>query len=33
LALIKIFFDTLKRYVIWPGVEIKEKKLNYGCCV
>jgi hypothetical protein len=19
--------------VIWPGVEIKEKKLNCGCCV
>jgi hypothetical protein len=29
----KVFFDTLKRYVIWLGVEIKEKKLNYGCCV
>jgi hypothetical protein len=32
LALKKIFFDTLKRYVIWLGAEIKEKRLNYGCC-
>jgi hypothetical protein len=28
LAIKKIFFDTLKRYVIWLGVEIKEKKVK-----
>jgi len=29
----KNIFNTLIWYVIWLGVEIKEKKLNCGCCV
>jgi hypothetical protein len=31
--LLKDIFDTLIWYVIWIGVEIKRRKLNYGCCV
>jgi len=28
----KDIFDILIWYVIWLGVEIKERKLNCGCC-
>jgi hypothetical protein len=31
--LLKDIFNTLIWYVIWLGVEIKEGKLNCGCCV
>ena len=30
---LKDIVDTLIWYVIWPGVEIKEGKLNCGCCM
>jgi len=31
--LLKYIFDTLIWHVIWLGIEIKEGKMNYGCCV
>jgi hypothetical protein len=29
----RIVFRRIDKNVLWLGVEIKEKKFNYGCCV